>query len=271
MKKILSVLTLFFLMSVILAEQAATVRPSTLNVRIRNNTTCDVIAQLSRGDKVQVISIDGKWAKIVAPEKANVFVSAQFFKDGVTTQNVHLRCGAGSNYQSYGIIPAGTRLSVLKEANNGWVKVKPLSTMFAYVAAEYLDIEKAAQPEETEQKVTQPTPKEEPKTPQEEPVKGVSMSEKYLEAFNPFKALLIEESAEKNFTATGKFTACSSSHPVIKYGIKNAASNTDYFLIGEFPKYFERQEVIVKGTKYNVRDWVLEVIVVDEIKVVEAK
>ncbi len=272
MKKFLAVLLCGFCAASLFARPA-TVKATNLNVRIRNNTSCDVIAKLQKGDKVEVISINAPWAKIVAPANSNVFVSAQFLdKDGVTTSNVNLRCGAGANYQSYGIIPAGTRLTVIKEAANGWIQVKPLSTMFAYVSSAYLALEDQIQ-------TSADTPKN-PETPtttsanQNKSAKVVTMSDEYREIYENNKAhYFIEDSKVENFSAEGVFSPCSRSEEnnLIFYGIKNAQTHADYFLIGEFPKYFEGQNVMVKGTKYEIKGWIKHVIVVDEIKIIEKK
>lgn len=274
MKKFFATALILSAFAVLSAKETATVKASILNVRIRNNSSCDVITQLKQGDTVEVLSMDKQWAKIVTPESARVFVSSKYFKDGVTTSDVQLRCGAGTNFQSYGIVPAGTKLTVVKELNNGWTQVKPLTTMASYVAAEYLQITSVPSQDkkiaDSTQTDTQKPNAEQVKSKNDTPSsKGVSMSEAYLKRLEDFKPLLILDSKIENFSATGNFVSCN--HDVVTSGIKNAETNKDYFLIGEFPKFFQGQNVIVKGTFYNVNNWIRGVIIVDEIKVVELK
>ena len=265
MKKLSTALIATFMAIAAWAAKTATVKPQTLNVRIRSNTSCDVICQLKKGDKVQVISIDKQWAKIVTPENANVFVAAQYFKDGATTSQVQLRCGAGTNFQSYGIVPAETRLNVVKDTGKGWIQVKPLSTMASFVSAAYLDIEETATaataPEKTEmntpQKVVAPTTND---------FVNISMSDDYRKIYeNNKKEYFIKNSQKDNFSAEGTMTQCN--NKLFNYGLTNSKSGESYLLVGEFPKYFEGQNVIVVGTQYRIKGWEKSIIVVDKIKI----
>ena len=271
MKKLLSVIvTGLITIASAFAAKTATVKPQTLNVRIKNNTSCDVICQLKKDDKVQVISIDQQWAKIVTPEHANVFVASQYFKDGVTTNQVQLRCGAGTNYQSYGIVPAGTRLTVVKDTGKGWIQVKPLSTMASYVSAAYLILD------DTPAETTQQTQKEQTTTPPKSAVVApstndfvaITMSENYRKMYEDNKKFyFIKNSQIENFTAAGTMTTCNNN--LFNYGLKNTKTGETYLLIGEFPKYFERQNVIVVGTNYHIKGWEKSIIVVDKIKIAD--
>lgn len=272
MKKFtLSVVALLSMISLVAENIPATVNANVLNVRIKPNTSCDVVAKLGLGDKVEVVKVDGEWAQIVTPASANVFVFSKLVVDGKNVKEANLRCGAGTNYQSYGIIPANTQLRIVKEENNGWTKIEPLSTMSSFVHAKFLnmgknvaanDNKKAPENKDTT-KVTPPVvnPNEGKQT--------LTMSDDYLKLFEPLKNVFVDGS-EAEFVISGKLIKSNTpkDHP-IHYGINDKTNNRVYLIAAELPEYYNEQKVTIKGKTYSVRNWSNPVLVAEEIEIIK--
>ncbi|WP_339164355.1 SH3 domain-containing protein [Siminovitchia sp. FSL W7-1587] len=160
---------------------------SVLNLRSTPSTSGSVIARLSRGTKVSVLSESNGWAKVTANGKTG-YVSSQYLSSqsstppapkpspsapGKTTtkyvsvnpgSNLNLRSTPSTSGSVIGRVSNGTKVSVLSESN-GWAKVTA-NGKTGYVSSQYL----------SSQSSTPPAPKPSPSAPGKTTTKYVSVN-----------------------------------------------------------------------------------------------
>ncbi|MCM3670599.1 SH3 domain-containing protein [Mesobacillus maritimus] len=129
---------------------------SSLNMRAAASTSSKVLASLSKGTSVKVLSEANGWSKVTAVGKTG-YVSSQFLsnenKQGSTNEakpaktvtkvvnvssgsSLNMRAAASTSSKVLASLSKGTSVTVLSEAN-GWSKIK-VSGKTGYVSTEYL-------------------------------------------------------------------------------------------------------------------------------------
>lgn len=130
----------------------ATIKGDRSNVRSRPSMNAEVIAQLHRGDTVDVLERKSvterdksmEWLRIPVPATAKCYVSAKHVTDGVVnTDNLNVRCGPGSNYRDIGKLSKGTKVEVV-ETTGEWTQIKPTPHCTGWIATELVNIETTA-------------------------------------------------------------------------------------------------------------------------------
>ena len=117
-----------------------TLRADRVNVRARADKKAEVVTQLNKGDTVIVIERIGEWVKVQPPEKAKCYVSSKLVKDGVvTTDNVNVRSGPGTNFKDIGKLAKGEKVEVVKTTGE-WTQIKPTEKCAVFIAAEFIEI-----------------------------------------------------------------------------------------------------------------------------------
>ena len=131
-----------------------TVKGDRCNVRSRPSTSAEVVAQLHKGDTVEVLerksaserAKPAEWLRISLPATAKCFVSAKHLSDGVANaDNLNVRCGPGSNYREVGKLPKGTKVDVVATKGE-WTQIKPTPECSGWIAGELVDVEPVATP-----------------------------------------------------------------------------------------------------------------------------
>lgn len=131
------------------SAEKATVQKDRANVRTRPSTTSEVVAQLSKGDTVDVLehkSVTGKdkpmeWLRIPLPATAKCFVSAKLISDGAAKSDaVNVRSGPGTHYHEIGKLAKGDRVEVVKTMGV-WLEIKPTPHCTGWIAADLVIIE----------------------------------------------------------------------------------------------------------------------------------
>lgn len=144
MKKVMFALLAAAAFSVAAADAVTgTVKPQKLNVRIQPVANAGVVAKVDRGTEVKIAAEEGAWYKIELPESAAAYLAAEFVKDGKTIAAVQLRYGPGVAFQSYGVVPADTKIKVVDDKNPKWLKVSPPDGFFGYVSSRYVAVNDA--------------------------------------------------------------------------------------------------------------------------------
>lgn len=118
------------------------------NVRSRPSLNSEVVAQLHKGDFVDVlehktVTEHGKsmeWLHIALPATAKCYVSAKHLTDGAANvENLNVRCGPGGSYRDIGKLPKGTRVETI-EKKGEWVQIKPTSECSGWIASELVEV-----------------------------------------------------------------------------------------------------------------------------------
>jgi uncharacterized protein YgiM (DUF1202 family) len=135
--------------TVALAPGAAEVAVNNLNIRSQAGLNGEVVAHLSKGDVVTVLSqinLDkhktgepAQWAKIACPTNASVWVRSSFIDASktVTAKKLNLRAGPSEDYGILGVIERGTVVSETGSKGD-WTKIEAPTNTYAFVAAMYL-------------------------------------------------------------------------------------------------------------------------------------
>jgi len=124
----------------VLTSGAGKVLKDNVNVRARADKTAEVIAQLKKGDAVEVKERKGDWLCIVAPAKAKCFVSAKLLKDGMAVSDaINVRCGPSMNFKDIGKLRKDEKVEVV-ETKGEWTQIKPTTNCTGWVAADLVEI-----------------------------------------------------------------------------------------------------------------------------------
>ena len=122
---------------------AAYVTATTLNVRKGAGTAYARMGLLKKGDKVQVLSVTGGWAKIAYGDAVG-YVSANYLTFDAVQPEVHyvvcralnVRKTPSTKLPRVGLLQRGEQVQVLS-VENGWAKIA-FNGGEAYVSAGYL-------------------------------------------------------------------------------------------------------------------------------------
>ncbi len=134
-----------------------------LNLRSGAGTSYPVLATLSRGTSLTVLSTSGEWARVRTSSGVEGYCSLEYLQlessssssasssggsssaGGVTVTvattnaNLKLRTGPGVTYFAIVTMPQGTRLTVLDNSNSGWAQVRMADGRTGWSSKEYLD------------------------------------------------------------------------------------------------------------------------------------
>ncbi|MEW6303304.1 MAG: SH3 domain-containing protein [Verrucomicrobiota bacterium] len=136
------------------AADTAVVKEDRLNVRGQATLNSEVITQLRKGETVTVHEVvtakapkpgdPARWARISLPPNTPVWVSAQFVKDSiVTATRLNIRSGPAERFSILGRVDKGARVAEIRTMED-WMEIIAPEGTFAFVAADFLDIQGAA-------------------------------------------------------------------------------------------------------------------------------
>lgn len=133
-----------------LTTAQGTVRGDRVNVRARADAKSEVVAQLNKGDTVEILGRQGadknEWLRIAVPASGKCYVSAKLVADGVaTTDKVNVRCGPGINFHDLGKLAKGESVAVVKK-DGDWAQIKPTAGCSAWVSAQFVEVLAAPAP-----------------------------------------------------------------------------------------------------------------------------
>ncbi|MBN2891418.1 MAG: DUF3380 domain-containing protein [Bacteroidales bacterium] len=143
-KKFLSNTTKAIADSVVI-EVKGRVNAGKLNVRKKPSLKAAVVAQLTRGDIVDVFNVIEDWYQIVLPEKKTAYVYKKYIeivrqeKSGRITANVlNIRSMPNTSGDILGKLHKGDIVSVLREYNE-WIKIQ-YGSKEAYLYKEFVEL-----------------------------------------------------------------------------------------------------------------------------------
>jgi len=136
----------------------AIVIASNVNVRGQAGLKGEVITRVTKGQSVVVLEEvtlkksapdePSAWAKIVFPTNGHVWVSGSFIDASnktVVPKKLNVRGGPGENFSVLGTMKRGDAVQQLG-AKGDWLEIEAPADAYAFVAAQYLKQEPAAQP-----------------------------------------------------------------------------------------------------------------------------
>jgi uncharacterized protein YraI len=133
------------------AATRGTVKGEHSNVRSRPSLHSEVVAQLHKGEAVDVLERKTvnqhekvmDWLRIALPETAKCYVSAKHVVDGaVDVDDLNVRCGPGASYRDVGKLAKGAKVEIVQKTGE-WAQIKPTADCSGWIAAELVDVEAA--------------------------------------------------------------------------------------------------------------------------------
>ena len=137
---------------VVNAQSKYAVTTENLNFRKGPSTSHAIITTIKKNTKVEIISVDGSWAKIKYNNTVG-YSNKNYLKDvsssdttetktGKVTANprLNVRNGAGTGYRIVAKAEYGTKVTVL-ETKNGWHKIKLPNGTIGWGSADYIKID----------------------------------------------------------------------------------------------------------------------------------
>ncbi len=128
-----------------------------LNFRTGPSTSNKIITTIKKNTKVEVVSYDGKWAKIKYNNQVG-YSSKDYLSEvsssgssssgststtkktgTVTTDVLNVRSGAGTSYSKIGTLKKGATVTIL-QTSNGWHKIELSGSKTGWVSADYIKI-----------------------------------------------------------------------------------------------------------------------------------
>jgi uncharacterized protein YgiM (DUF1202 family) len=178
----------------------ATVKTAEVNVRGRASFKGETLGHVQKGETVTVLeqitlgrtSKDepAEWAQIAMPSGIPVWVSGEYIDTDSKTikaRRVHLRGGPGENFSVVGQLEKGAAIKEIK-TDGSWVAIEAPSNAYAFVAAEFLEMQPTSPavvtpppPPAVEPQVANVTTPEAPAAVPEAPAPGSQKSETDLE------------------------------------------------------------------------------------------
>jgi hypothetical protein len=131
----------------------ATVKSADVNVRGRASFTGETVGHLPKGDTVTVLEQitlgrvtqgePAEWARIALPPGIPVWVDGAYVDADAKTvkaRRVNLRGGPGENFSVLGRLEKGAAVKEIKR-EKGWVEIEAPTNAYAFVAAEFLEMQ----------------------------------------------------------------------------------------------------------------------------------
>lgn len=117
-----------------------TVTGNQLNVRTRPVRGAEVITQLAKGDKVQVVEFKNDWLGIKAPASTPGWVQKGAISNGVVkTISADVRSGPGPAFTAFAKIKKGAQVTIIQERGN-WIHMKGHVVATLWVHGDYVEL-----------------------------------------------------------------------------------------------------------------------------------
>ncbi len=147
-------------------ERTGIVTVGVLNVRAKPGLRYEVIAQLHRGTRVTVVSVQDDWLSIRVPPDSQAWIAARFVRAGgvVTGDRVRVRSGAGLVFTPYALLAKGSRVHCLGAPHDGWQRIAPPADAVGWVHRRFVKLLPAAVPEKSKKTLTPGKPGKTKKT-----------------------------------------------------------------------------------------------------------
>ena len=150
-------------------KKIATVLKERVNLRARPDTKAEVITQVNKGAKLDVLEEKDKWVRVSLPDTTKCYVAAKFVKDGAATSDaVNVRSGPSTNHKDIGKLNKGDKVEVV-ETKGEWTQIKPTAGCCGWVSADLVEVTTIAPPAPEPAPVAPPVAVVEP-APAPEPV-----------------------------------------------------------------------------------------------------
>ena len=149
---------------------SAVVKGNSVNVRGQPSFVGEVLGHLHKGDTATLLEEitlshppadePPKWYKIAMPTNIPAWVKIDYIDPttkAVKVRRVNLRGGPGENFSVVGRLERGAMLTELRD-EKGWEAIEPPTNTYAFIAAEFMEIQTAPAPVAAVAPAPAPTP-----------------------------------------------------------------------------------------------------------------
>jgi uncharacterized protein YgiM (DUF1202 family) len=255
------------------------VKADRVNLRGQAKANAEIITQVGKGDRVTIL--DKKtvpygnrtmtWLKVSLPDKATVWIKAEFVKDAVVTAGkVNLRSGGGVNFSIIGQAHKGDQVQIVRTVAD-WHEIRPLPGSYGWVSADYVELTPEIQAPPPAEEV-RPAPAAEA-TPQPTPGSVQAVTETEVTPGPTAGEPAVGEPASEAVTREGVVYTCTGflmKRPGTHYLAQQGGSKPHiiaYLKSSTIPlERFEGQKVQVIGLETKPADWQNPVIDVQQVQ-----
>lgn len=105
------------------------------SLRVRNADNVEVAAQVTRGDRLNLIGpLEGVWVPVEPPDTVSYWIYAELVRQGhVIVNKAQVRSGAGLFHKTVGSIDSGTPIEVRGKLGD-WLKIKPPPSLPVWIS-----------------------------------------------------------------------------------------------------------------------------------------
>jgi len=123
------------------APVEGTITATRLNVRARPGTQYEVVCQLLRDAKVQVVARNDEWVGIVAPAETRAFVPNRALDgDTINTDNTRIYAGPGAVFSDFNRVHKGERIVIRRRQDDKWTQVEPPPGSVVWVHSRFVEM-----------------------------------------------------------------------------------------------------------------------------------
>jgi SH3-like domain-containing protein len=109
-----------------------------VNLRSAPEGEAEVVGQVSAGEILESVELEGEWLGVKPPDRVDVWVYGELITDGhVAVPKLRVRSGPGINYRPVGTLSKGTPVS-LRGTNGEWSKIAPVPGCILWVSRGYV-------------------------------------------------------------------------------------------------------------------------------------
>ena len=149
--------------------ETARVVGNRVNLRAEPELRSEVVGQVMRNDRLQVVSVTDEWVEVRPPDEVKFWVHSDFVDgDEVSAPRLNVRAGPGINHAVMARLERGDRI-VRRETFAEWLAIAPPDHASVWIASEFVEREVPAPKEAARPEDALPSPPPTPTPPPEAP------------------------------------------------------------------------------------------------------
>lgn len=144
-----------------------------VNLRSAPEAAAEVVGQVSKGQILVSVELEGDWLGVKPPEEIDLWVYGELLIDGrVAVPKLQVRAGPGINYQAVGSLTKGDKV-IVRGSHADWVKIAPPDGSVIWISREYVEAaDRSPAPAQPAVRADPPKPAPKPAPSRPQPVRA---------------------------------------------------------------------------------------------------